>query len=102
MAIRVILFFMALISAVICVSTGIMFMSLPEENERLGVALFIIGLGQLVQATAWISCRLQEESRAAIKKVATDFFYWWYNKPGTNTQAGFDEWWENVHTKREG
>lgn len=102
MAIRMILFFIAFISAMICMTFGMMYMLLPEENERLGIIMFIIGGGQFVQATAWIACRLQNETKRAIKKIATDFFYWWYNQPGTNTQQGFDEWWERVHTKREG
>lgn len=29
------------------------------------------------------------------KKDCTDFFYWWFNQPGTNTQAGYDEWLES-------
>ena len=28
------------------------------------------------------------------KKVATEFFYWWYNQGGTNTQDGFDTWYK--------
>ena len=27
-----------------------------------------------------------------LKSLATDFFHWWHNQPGTNTQDGFDEW----------
>lgn len=26
------------------------------------------------------------------REVATEFFYWWHNQPGTNTQAGFQDW----------
>ena len=29
------------------------------------------------------------------KKLATDFFYWWHNQPGSNTQQGFDDWWKH-------
>jgi hypothetical protein len=32
----------------------------------------------------------------AIKKVATEFFYWWYNQKGSNTEQGFDEWAKTV------
>ncbi len=28
------------------------------------------------------------------KKISTDFYYWWHNQPGTNTQDGFDSFWE--------
>lgn len=33
--------------------------------------------------------------KAEFKKVATEFFSWWWNVGGTNTQDGFDDWWEN-------
>ena len=26
------------------------------------------------------------------KKIAIDFFYWWHNQPGSNTEYGFDEY----------
>jgi hypothetical protein len=26
------------------------------------------------------------------KRIATEFFRWWWNKPGSNTDDGFDEW----------
>lgn len=29
-----------------------------------------------------------------VKELCTKFFYWWHNQPGTNTQAGFDDWWK--------
>lgn len=28
------------------------------------------------------------------KAMATEFFRWWYNQPGSNTDQGFDEWWD--------
>ena len=28
-----------------------------------------------------------------IKQIAVDFFRYWYNAPGANTEQGFDEWW---------
>jgi len=27
------------------------------------------------------------------KAIAVDFFHWWHNQPGTNTEQGFDDWW---------
>jgi len=27
------------------------------------------------------------------KPIATRFFYWWHNQPGSNTESGFDDWW---------
>lgn len=35
-----------------------------------------------------------------VAKIATDFFYYWYNAKGTNTMQGFSDWWkenENVY-----
>ncbi len=29
-----------------------------------------------------------------IKEIAVKFFRWWYNQPGSNTDQGFDRWWE--------
>jgi hypothetical protein len=31
-------------------------------------------------------------SAVAVKAVCTAFFRWWWNKPGNNTDEGFDEW----------
>lgn len=36
------------------------------------------------------------------KKNATEFFYWWYNQGGTNTQQGFDEWYKLKSDAKEG
>lgn len=27
------------------------------------------------------------------KAIATEFYYWWHNQPGSNTQDGYDDWW---------
>lgn len=35
-----------------------------------------------------------ELGKEIAKKIATDFYYWWHNQPGTNTQDGFDSFWE--------
>lgn len=32
-----------------------------------------------------------------IKKIAVQFYYWWHNRPGSNTADGFDEWVELGH-----
>ena len=37
---------------------------------------------------------LQKTRDALIKDVAITFYYSWHNSPGTNTDAGFDDWWE--------
>jgi len=30
-----------------------------------------------------------------IKQVATDFFRYWWNTSGNNTDQGFDDWWKD-------
>jgi hypothetical protein len=35
------------------------------------------------------------------KPIATEFFRWWYNQPGSNTDQGFDEWWQLRHQAKE-
>lgn len=57
------------------------------------------GCGEEVQ-----ECKKDSESTAVagskpiteetIRDVATEFFYSWYNSPGTNTLQGFDDWWK--------
>jgi len=29
-----------------------------------------------------------------VRTIATEFFYWWYNAKGTNTEQAFDDWWK--------
>lgn len=35
-----------------------------------------------------------------LKEFATAFFYKWYNSPGTNTQQGFDSWYDTEDAQR--
>jgi len=37
-----------------------------------------------------------DNEEAQAKQIATEFYYWWHNQPGTNTEQGFDEWWKLV------
>jgi hypothetical protein len=39
---------------------------------------------------------LENPDKGDIRKIATDFYYWWHNQPGTNTADGFDDWFECV------
>jgi hypothetical protein len=32
-----------------------------------------------------------------LKIICTDFYRWWHNQPGTNTDQGFDEWLKIVY-----
>lgn len=34
-------------------------------------------------------------SKEIFKKVATEFFYYWWNAEGNNTEEGFDKWWND-------
>lgn len=34
------------------------------------------------------------------KQIATTFYRWWHNQPGTNTDDGFDQWYEENRPKR--
>lgn len=36
----------------------------------------------------------KQGDKELIKKYCTEFFYWWYNQPSSNTEQGFDDWWE--------
>lgn len=36
-----------------------------------------------------LSPRITEQDA---REIATQFFYWWHNQPGTNTNQGFDDW----------
>ena len=49
------------------------------------------------QAEVWKQ-QLEQDSyqKEFAQSVATGFFYWWHNQPGTNTQQGFEQWWSEV------
>ena len=40
-----------------------------------------------------LEAKLAERDEFA-RAVATEFYYHWHNSPGTNTQQGFQDWWE--------
>lgn len=58
---------------------------------------------------AWIAGALSPEakefhtqgmySEEEVRKIATEFFYFWWNAPGNNTEEGFYDWW-CVHKKQ--
>lgn len=35
---------------------------------------------------------LRKVPKKDLKAVCVKFFYWWYNQPGSNTEQGFDDW----------
>lgn len=43
-------------------------------------------------ATRFAKSKMYSEKEVA--KLATDFFYFWYNAPGENTEEAFDKWFE--------
>ncbi len=41
----------------------------------------------------------QMYSEEEVKKIALDFFYHWWNSKGTNTEQGFEKWFEQFKKK---
>lgn len=49
-----------------------------------------------------LNLQLQQErmySEKEVRKITLDFFYHWWNSKGTNTEQGFDEWFEEFKNK---
>jgi hypothetical protein len=38
--------------------------------------------------------RLKDDQEQRIRNTAIEFFFYWWNRDGTNTYDGFDEFWE--------
>ena len=38
-------------------------------------------------------------SEAEVRQISLDFFYHWWNSKGTNTEQGFDKWFEQFKKK---
>jgi alpha-D-ribose 1-methylphosphonate 5-triphosphate synthase subunit PhnG len=38
-------------------------------------------------------------SEEEVRKISLDFFYYWWNSKGTNTEQGFDKWFEQFKKK---
>ena len=38
-------------------------------------------------------------SEEEVRKISLDFFYHWWNSKGTNTEQGFDKWFEQIKKK---
>lgn len=53
------------------------------ESLKPGTNLYTIGTGAV-------------PDKEQLKAACTDFFYWWYNQPGSNTHQGFDAWFDEV------
>lgn len=53
--------------------------------------------GSFIAGAEWQEQRMY--SGEEVKKLATDFFYHWYNSPGNNTEEGFDKWFEQFKKK---
>lgn len=43
--------------------------------------------------------KLFRYSEEEVRKISLDFFYYWWNSKGTNTEQGFDEWFEQFKKK---
>ncbi len=49
-----------------------------------------------------LNFQLQQErsySEEEVRKITLDFFYHWWNSKGTNTEQGFDKWFEKFKNK---
>ena len=62
-----------------------------EENSRLRAKL-----NELSQKYSKAKQEQKEKDVLKAKRIATEFYWWWHNQPGKNTQQGFDEWWREV------
>jgi len=38
-------------------------------------------------------------SKEHIEEYCVAFYRWWHNQPGTNTDEGFNDWWESADRK---
>lgn len=54
----------------------------------------------LMQAfDAWADGQSARLMHDYTKKMCTEFFYWWHNQTGSNTEAFFDLWWSQLRVK---
>jgi hypothetical protein len=71
--------------------------SFPEVEEGHLIALWVGINAKELEITAKRLIGMFEKEPA--KAIATEFFYWWHNQPGNNTEQGFDQWWEEKFKK---
>ena len=45
----------------------------------------------------WQAERMYSEEE--VRRISLDFFYHWYNAKGSNTEQGFDKWFEQFKKK---
>ena len=88
--------------------------AVQEENERLKGETHSLRIGNqdanaVISRQAGMLADLRAQLTAAQQSakeqhgaVAVEFFYWWHNQPGTNTEQGFDEWWAIREAAKEG
>lgn len=70
-----------------------------EGNTHYSVAIVELAGGEIIMPsadmivfTSSIECDVDD---AIAKKIATEFYLYWHNAPGTNTYQGFDDWWKS-------
>ena len=69
-----------------------------DANTNLSVAIIELPDGQIVTPQANMikfTSPIECDVAAITKTVATEFYRYWHNAPGTNTDQGFDDWWKN-------
>jgi hypothetical protein len=50
-----------------------------------------------VTGAKWQAERMYSEEE--VRQISLDFFYHWWNSKGTNTEQGFDKWFEQFKQK---
>ena len=100
---RFFLVYVNLITALMCGSLGPLFIILSKQipaqqlnPEVLGYILTGIAIVILCDMFYLLGHYVDKISA---KKIGIEFFYWWWNRNGSNTGQGFDEWWDTVYKK---
>ena len=65
-----------------------------EYIEKFGCVTYIINQAKEMEKQQIIDACGSMYSEDEVKKIALDFFYHWWNSKGTNTEQGFDKWFE--------
>jgi hypothetical protein len=69
--------------------------TLKQVAERL--ASTTDEFNMFIAGAKWQQERMYSEEE--VKNIAVDFFYYWWNAKGNNTEEGFDKWFEQFKKK---
>jgi hypothetical protein len=79
--------------------------TLEEAAERLYSDKEYSMYGEIRRHSFIAGAKWQQEqdknkySEEEVRKISLDFFYHWWNSKGTNTEQGFDKWFEQIKKK---